>query len=117
MHRAFVGDFEQLRSLGLVENPYELDRPFDLIEHADLGLAIPAVFRVDFRVSQANRHGFERPLLARGLSLLRVESRFAAQAEKWAAAKHPRYEHVLQRGREGLHRLSESLSSSRRFRV
>jgi hypothetical protein len=48
VHRAFVGDFEQLRSLRLVKASYELDPSFDLIEHTDLGLAIPAVFRVYF---------------------------------------------------------------------
>ena len=63
-HRALVGDFEQLRSLCIVKEPHQLDLPFDLIEHPDLGLAIFAVPRVDPRVPEPNRHGFERPLLS-----------------------------------------------------
>ena len=61
---AFVRDFEQPRPLFRIECPGEVNLPLDPVDLAFLRLAIPAIRRVDLRMSKIHRHTFERPFFA-----------------------------------------------------
>ena len=67
MHRAFVGDLHQFLALLGVQWPFHGNDPIDLVEHAGLGFAFGAVFRVDLAVPQRYRGTFQRQRLAIGV--------------------------------------------------
>src|ERR1700722_13488909 len=67
MHRAFVGDFQQPLALLGVEIALHGDHAVDLVEHASLGFAFGAIFRMDLAVAQSHRGPLQRQRLAVGV--------------------------------------------------
>ena len=51
MHRALVGDFHQLLALLGVQRALHFYHPVELIEHADPGFALGAIFRMNLAVT------------------------------------------------------------------
>jgi hypothetical protein len=63
VNRALVRDLEQPLLLIRVEISYQVNLALDPIDLALLGFAIPAIDRVNLRMSKIHRYAFERPLL------------------------------------------------------
>jgi len=67
VHRTLVGDFHQSLALIGVERALHRNYTVELIEHAGLGFAFGAVFRVDPAVAQRHRHPVKRQQFAIGI--------------------------------------------------
>ena len=62
MDRAAIGNRQQLRTLFLVQDTFELDVPFYERELGHASFAIGTIFSVDARLTEANRDTLQGPL-------------------------------------------------------
>src|SRR4051812_33711981 len=67
VHRAFVGDFDQLLALLGIQRALHGDGPFDLVEQADLGVAFGAILCMDLALFQRHGDAVERQRFSLGI--------------------------------------------------
>jgi hypothetical protein len=67
VHRTFVGDLDDPLVLIGVERPLQADQNIDLVQHALLGLALRAIFRMDLAVGERHGGALQRERLSIGV--------------------------------------------------
>ncbi len=90
MNRTLVRDLEQPFLLFRVEVSHEMNLALDPVDLAFLRFAIPAIRRVNLRMSKIHRHTFERPLLGPRVHRHRHRRAGTERREKQIVGRRPR---------------------------
>jgi hypothetical protein len=82
MHRAFVGDLQQLATLRIIEISLQREHPLDPVDVTVARFALRAVGRVDFAVVEIDAHPLEWNRLAIGIHTNRHRGTRAERSRK-----------------------------------